>query len=111
MKKALLLLALFAVSSTVPAADEAADLETLRAAAERGEVEAQYELGVLYEFGFNFPEHRPAAFAWYSRAAEQGNPLAAERRDLLKTQLSAAEIERAQALIKVSPQPANTAAR
>lgn len=81
----------------VPAAadSDTASLETLRAAAEQGQADAQYELGILYEFGYNFPDHKTAAFAWYSRAAEQGNERAAKRRDLLQAELGPTEIERA----------------
>lgn len=78
------------------AENDSASLEALRTAAEQGQVDAQYELGVLYEFGYNYPEHAIDAYVWYSRAAEQGNAAAAKRRDLLKARLSAAELERAQ---------------
>ncbi len=91
-----------------------AGLEAVRVAAEQGNADAQYELGVLYEFGYNFTDHKSAAYGWYSRSAEQGNALAAKRRDILKSQLSAAEIERSQALTKSqSPAtaPASTATR
>jgi TPR repeat protein len=92
----------------VQAAEEDPSLASLRMAAERGEVEAQYELAVLYEFGFHLPDHRTSALAWYARAAEQGNAAAAQRRDLLKAELSAAEIEQAGRLL--AP-PAPTASR
>lgn len=103
----LLVLALLAPLSG-RAADEDPALAALRVAAERGEVDAQYELGVLYEFGFHLPDHRVAALAWYSRAAEQGSAAAAKRRDLLKGELSAAEVERASRLLAA---PAPTAQR
>lgn len=80
------------------AEEDSASLAALRAAAEQGRVDAQYELGILYEFGYNFPDHNAAAYAWYSRAADQGSAAAAKRRDLLRNQLSAAELERAQAM-------------
>ncbi len=101
---------LLVVLCLAPAARAADDpvLASLRVAAERGEVDAQYELGVLYEFGFHLPDHRVAALAWYTRAAEQGNAAAAKRRDLLKTELSALEIEQAGRLLAA---PAATAQR
>lgn len=102
-----LLLALLLVPAT-HAAEEDPVLASLRVAAERGEVDAQYELGVLYEFGFHLPDHRVAALAWYLRAAEQGSPAAAKRRDILKGELSAAEVEQASRLLAA---PASTAQR
>jgi TPR repeat protein len=107
-----LLFALLLATFPVLAAESTASLETLRQAAVQGNVDAEYEIGILYEFGYNFPDHKAAAYAWYNRAAERGNALAAKRRDVLKSQLSAAEIERSQALLKSpapSPAPASPA--
>jgi len=45
-------------------------------AAERGSIEAQYELARSYEIGreeFNIEEDQAEAFKWYLRAAEQGH--------------------------------------
>jgi TPR repeat protein len=94
-----LLLTLSLIAFPIFAADPTtAGLEAVRVAAEQGNADAQYELGVLYEFGYNFTDHKSAAYGWYGRSAEQGNALAAKRRDMLKSQLSTAEIERSQAL-------------
>lgn len=104
--RALLRLSIIGLILAFPAyADTPATLDSLRSAAERGEVEAQYELGVLYEFGFHLPDHRSTALGWYTRAAEQGHAAASKRRDLLKAQLSAAEIEKASQRL---PVPATT---
>ena len=94
--KRLLVLALLLVLPAV-AADEPADLAALRAAAEQGQAQAQYELGVLYEFGFGSPDHKVEAYVWYSRAAAGGSRVAAERRERLRPQLAPEELERAQA--------------
>ncbi|MFL6713954.1 MAG: hypothetical protein ACJ8LN_13680 [Sulfurifustis sp.] len=97
-----LLFAIFFVVFAANAADPTtADLDALRQSAERGDADAQYEFGILYEFGFHFPDNKTSAYVWYSRAAEQGHPAAARRRDGLKDQLSSAEWERAQAQLKV----------
>lgn len=88
-----ILLGLLLAPAALAAEDPA--LASLRVAAERGEADAQYELAILYEFGFDLPDHRVAALAWYLRAADQGNVAAARRRDLLMGQLSTAEVERA----------------
>lgn len=95
--KTLILASLLIALPALAADGDSASLEALRAAAEQGQADAQYELGILYEFGYNFPDHKAAAFAWYSRAADQGNERAAMRRDLLKAELGPAEAERARA--------------
>lgn len=96
--RALLFVAIAFVAVPLGAAEtDSATLAALRAAAEQGQPDAQYQLGILYEFGYNFPEHLVDAYVWYSRAAKQGNAAAAKRRDLLKARLSPAELKRAQA--------------
>jgi TPR repeat protein len=82
------------------------NLDALKRAAEQGQADAQYELGVLYEFGFKWPDHRAVAYVWYNRAADQGNPQAAQRRDALKVQLTPAELERAAQLVLPGAPPA-----
>ncbi len=73
-----------------------AGLEDIRHDAEKGRTTAQYELGILYEFGFKLPDNETEALAWYSIAAERGNAPAAQRRDLLKARLSAQQVEQAE---------------
>src|ERR1051325_2811634 len=108
MKNTLIAL-LFAALPAMAADPNTAGLDSLRQAADRGDIDAQYELGILYEFGYNFTDHKAAAYAWYSRAAEQGSALASKRRAILKNRLSADEVGRAQSLIKTNvstPAPA-----
>lgn len=45
----------------------------LRAAAESGDADAQYELGFCYMSGLGVEEDAAQAAAWYGKAAEQGN--------------------------------------
>lgn len=73
-----------------------ADLDQLRGAAQSGNVEAQLELGELYEFGFAMPQNAVPAYLWYSIAAARGNTKAAQRRDLIKSKMSAAELSEAE---------------
>lgn len=73
-----------------------AGLEDIRAAAERGDPKRQFELGELYEFGFGLQQNRVPALAWYIVAAEAGHPAAAQRRDLLKGQLTADQVAAAE---------------
>jgi TPR repeat protein len=48
-------------------------IEDLRKAAEKGNAEAQFNLGVAYEHGGGVPEDATEAVKWYRKAAEQGN--------------------------------------
>lgn len=98
MKQALriLLLALFA--ATAVAEDEPAGLTALRARAESGSVDAQIELGILYEYGFRMPDNLVPALAWYMRAADAGHPAAAQRRDALAARLTATQVDEAKRL-------------
>lgn len=97
MKKTLLL-ALFVLALPAGADEDSRGLEALRAAATRGDVEAQLELGILYEYGFRQPDHLVPALAWYLRAAEAGQGEAAKRRDALTAKLKPAEAEQARRL-------------
>ena len=88
-------------------------------AAQRGDAEAQHELGILYEFGYGMANNQIAALAWYNVAAQNGHAKAAARRDILKARLSQADIDKAggmsvrllakqPATAKVSDSPATT---
>ena len=48
------------------------DLDTVRQAADQGDAEAQYNLGVIYNNGEGVPEDDAEAVKWYRLAAEQG---------------------------------------
>ncbi len=45
-------------------------------AANKGNVSAQYSMGILYERGLAVPKDPKQAFFWYKKAADQGNPSA-----------------------------------
>jgi hypothetical protein len=72
-----------------------ADLDDIRAAAEAGSVEAQLELGILFEYGFNMKGNEIPALTWYMLAANQGNAKAVKLRDALMAKMSPPEIEEA----------------
>ena len=48
------------------------DLDALRRAAEQGDAEAQYRLGVRYETRHEVPRDETEAVRWYRMAGEQG---------------------------------------
>lgn len=78
----------------LPAAQ--ADLESVRAAAHAGNVEAQLELGELYEFGFGLKENAVPALAWYLAASRGGNARASQRASVLTPKLTAAQRQEAE---------------
>ncbi|MCY4374090.1 MAG: SEL1-like repeat protein [Spirochaetaceae bacterium] len=54
-------------------AHETDSVEELTRAAERGDAEAQFQLGFMYASGFgDFDEDEAEALRWYRRSAEQG---------------------------------------
>jgi TPR repeat protein len=71
MKKYALFTVLFVLSLFDNATANSA-IESLRQAAERGEVEAQFQLGIAYYTGMNVIQDYRAAVKWYQKAAEQG---------------------------------------
>ena len=119
MKPAIALLILGLIAPLAAGAQESPSLEQMRAAAEQGNADAQLEMGILYEFGYNMPKNHVTALAWYLRAAAQGSELAAKRRDQIKSGMKPDEIEAAeklsqeQAALKApamtSPPPAESA--
>jgi hypothetical protein len=68
-------------------------------AAQQGDPDAQFEMGILYEYGFNMPDNEVAALAWYM-VAGNANPKAAKRRDNLIGKLPKEKIEAADKLSK-----------
>ncbi len=64
-------------------------------AAERGVVDSQYNLGVLFESSPEVPRDALTSFVWYSIAASQGDQVAASRRPILEKDLSAEQLDQA----------------
>ncbi|MEX2164343.1 MAG: hypothetical protein WD823_08885 [Sulfuricaulis sp.] len=98
MRKAVAVFILCLFATGISSAADDASLEKMRVTAEQGNVDTQLEMGILYEFGFNMPKNNVTALAWYLRAADNGNALAVKRRDVLKAQMTAEEIDAAQKL-------------
>ncbi len=61
-------------------------------AAERGVVDSQFNLGVLFESGQGLPKNMSDAFVWYSIAAAQGDQFAKTRVEVLKGELEQADL-------------------
>lgn len=99
MKRHLLAgLLLCLASASLPAAEDPEQLKSLKQAAESGNISAQYELGVLYEFGYRMKTHMIPALAWYMVAADNGDARATKRRDHLMAQLTPDQVEEAKRL-------------
>jgi TPR repeat protein len=62
------------------------DPDSLRARADRGEVQAQIELGLRFGHGWGVPRDGEAAMLWLSRAAKQGSAAANREMGLLLLQ-------------------------
>jgi len=65
-------------------------------AAERGVVDSQFNLGVLFESGQGLPKNPVDAFVWYSIAANQGDQFAEDRVEVLRAQVSGADLAKAE---------------
>ena len=73
---AVAVLSLSVLSAFVQAQDEQTPAQTLadlRARAEAGDAEAQYNLGMMYGNGRGVPQDDIEAVAWFRLAAEQGH--------------------------------------
>jgi len=67
-------------------------------AAEQGFANAQHNLGFMYEKGMGVPVNNVRAYMWYSLAKAQGDETAASNLDIIKEQMSHAQIDEAQKL-------------
>lgn len=72
-----------------------ADLDDIRRAAEAGDAEAQLELGILFQYGFNYKDNEIPALTWYLLSAKQGNAKAVKLRDALKAKMTEKEVQEA----------------
>jgi TPR repeat protein len=90
-----------------------ADLDDIRRAAEAGDAEAQLELGVLFQYGFNYKDNEIPALTWYMLSANQSNAKAVKLRDALKAKMTEKDVQEAMgqvAQFKPKGQPAVTPA-
>jgi len=62
----------------------AESVEWCRSLAEKGNAQAQWLLGLMYESGAGVPENRAEAINWYRKAAEQKNKYGLEAMERLK---------------------------
>ena len=81
-----------------PQSDPAEAAKWYRLAAEQGFARAQHNLGLMYANGTGVPQDDVLAYAWLNLAVEQGNELASENKDKLRTRMTANQMARAQDL-------------
>jgi hypothetical protein len=62
------------VAETRRIAKDARELPTRLAKAENGDVDAQYKLGRMYEYGEGVAPNAVEARKWYQKAVDQGHP-------------------------------------
>jgi TPR repeat protein len=58
-------------------------------AAESGNINAEYYLGIMYENGYGVEQNRSNALTWYSKAASHGHPLAGQAVERIQNVLTA----------------------
>ena len=88
-----------------------ADLDDIRRTAEAGDSGAQLELGILFQYGYNYKDNEIPALTWYMLSANQGNAKAAKLRDALKAKMTEKDVQEATehvAQYKPSGKPAAT---
>ena len=69
-------------------------------AAEKGKVEAQYDLGLMYATGRGVARDYVVAHKWFNLAAARGNGEARTHRVELARDMSAAEVAQAQRMAR-----------
>ncbi len=69
------------------------------AAAERGDVDAQYAMGLIYAEGRGVTQDEARAFYWLTRAIEQGDKAARQLLQVVAFSMSEAQFEQADALL------------
>ena len=88
---------MYANGKGVPENDVEA-LKWYRLAADQGDASAQNNLGFMYANGRGVPEDFIPAYKWWNLAAAQGNDGAIKNKEILRKQMTPAQIAQAQKL-------------
>ena len=75
-------------------------LSELRPLAEQGNVDAQYNLGLMYDKGHGVPQDLVQAHKWFNLSAAKGDNVGAATRDALAILMTPAQIAEAQKLAR-----------
>ena len=79
---------------SVPLSAQQGANDELRAKAEQGDVQAQYNLGIMYDEGEGIPANSVKGYIWLSLATAQDRELAALILDIVKEQMTPADISK-----------------
>ena len=69
-------------------------------AAEQGDADAQYNLGLMYANGQGVPQDNVYAHMWFNLGAANGNEPASKNRDIIAKRMTTADISKAQSLAR-----------
>ena len=105
MKKLLIILMLAFMFTSVARADDSdgalSALKLLRSLAEKGNSNAQNIIGAMYFQGNNgVPQDNVRAYMWFNFAAKNGNRDGSKARDIIASQMTRAEIAKAQDMVR-----------
>ena len=89
----------FATGTAMDAPDFSAAANWFLKAAERGVLDSQFNLGVLYQEGSGVTKSLTDSYVWYAIAGAQGDELAVQRTQLLERQMSADELDLAKSRV------------
>ena len=80
-------------------------------AAERGVLDSQFNLAVLYQGGSGVPLSLEEAYVWYAIAGAQGDKMATQRSEAVARELSEDDLAKAKSRVKAfAPKPVNNTA-
>lgn len=75
-------------------------LEWLRLAAEQGDADAQFIMGIMYSKGLGVPQDWARAYMWFNLAAQLGDHDAAKNRDAMASCMIPTQIAAVQKLVR-----------
>lgn len=93
MKKVLIVSMIILLGCTLVLANE---FEDAFKKAEQGDLNAQYDLGMMYKSGLGVPQNYKLAYIWFSLAAAKGHKDAVKRRDITEKKLGPQQLSEAQ---------------
>jgi TPR repeat protein len=77
----------------------------LIAAADRGDMDAQYAAGLVYAEGRGVPQDAVQSYYWLTRAVEQGDRDAEKLRIYVAAGMTEQEFDEARRLVRLAPRP------
>ena len=75
-------------------------VKACREAAEQGDAEAQFNIGVMYDNGRGVPQDDAQAHMWFNLAGARGHEKAREARDAVRARMTPEQVAEAQRLAR-----------